>query len=182
MCVAFWVIYVNMADINFTPQLKPPEATTFPSEAELRRGMELLFFAYRDFTGRPDEILAEFGLGRAHHRVLYFVGRNPQISVNALLNILLITKQSLSRVLGRLIGQGYIVQHPGEKDRRQRLLKLTKKGVDLERRLFSNQQARLARAYRLAGPSAVEGFWQVLADIPDLPPPVKKPSEKREES
>ncbi|MBT4769845.1 MAG: MarR family transcriptional regulator, partial [Rhodospirillaceae bacterium] len=85
-----------MADINFTPQSNPPSDTAFPSEAELRRGMELLFFAYRDFTGRPDEILAEFGLGRAHHRVLYFVGRNPQINVNALLNILRITKQSLS--------------------------------------------------------------------------------------
>ncbi|MBT5374635.1 MAG: winged helix-turn-helix transcriptional regulator [Rhodospirillaceae bacterium] len=171
-----------MADINFTPQSNPPSDTAFPSEAELRRGMELLFFAYRDFTGRPDEILAEFGLGRAHHRVLYFVGRNPQINVNALLNILRITKQSLSRVLGRLVGQGYIIQHPGKKDRRQRLLELTEKGVNLEHRLFNNQQTRLARAYRLAGPSAVEGFWQVLTDIPDRPSSVKKPSEKQEES
>ena len=171
-----------MADINFTPQSEAPSDTAFPSEAELRRGMELLFFAYRDFTGRPDEILAEFGLGRAHLRVLYFVGRNPKICVNALLDILLITKQSLSRVLGRLIRQGYIAQHSGEKDRRLRLLELTKKGADLEHRLFSNQQTRLARAYRLAGPAAVEGFWQVLADIPDHPPLMKKTSRKREES
>jgi DNA-binding MarR family transcriptional regulator len=134
----------------------------FLREEDLRQGIELLYFAYRDFTAEPDAILAEYGFGRAHHRVIYFVGRNPRITVSDLLAILRITKQSLSRVLGQLVREGFIVQHEGVKDRRQRLLELTPRGVELERRLSESQRKRIARAYREAGAEAVQGYRNVL--------------------
>lgn len=139
----------------------------FLREEELRQGIELLFYAYRDFTGEPDAMLEKLGLGRAHHRVIYFVGRNPDTSVSELLAILKITKQSLSRVLGELLRQGYVTQAPGTRDRRQRLLRLTEKGVELERQLTANQRARIARAYRAAGAGAVEGFRNVMIGLID---------------
>ena len=134
-------------------------------EEDLRQGMELLYFAYRDFTAEPDAILGKYGFGRAHHRVIYFVGRNPQITVSELLSILRITKQSLSRVLGQLVRDGFVVQRKGESDRRQRLLELTQKGVELERRLSESQRRRIADAYREAGAEAVEGFRRVLSGM-----------------
>jgi len=137
----------------------------FLREEELRQGIELLFYAYRDFTSGPDAILASYGFGRAHHRVIYFVGRHPEMTVTELLGILKITKQSLSRVLSHLIEQGFITQRAGERDRRQRLLGLTEKGVELERQLSENQRARVARAYREAGAQAVEGFRKVMLGI-----------------
>lgn len=137
----------------------------FLREEELRQGMELLFYAYRDFTREPDAILSRLGFGRAHHRAIYFIGRNPSISVSELLNILNITKQSLSRVLTQLVAAGYVVPRAGDKDRRQRLLELTPKGVELERRLSQTQRERLARAYRAAGAEAVEGYRKVLLGI-----------------
>ncbi|MBI3446534.1 MAG: MarR family transcriptional regulator [Magnetospirillum sp.] len=139
----------------------------FLREEELRQGIELLFFAYRDFTAEPDAILAEYGFGRAHHRVIYFVGRHPGITVSELLEILRITKQSLSRVLGQLVTETFITQRPGARDRRQRLLELTEKGVELERLLTERQRARIARAYREAGAEAVEGFRKVLLGLVD---------------
>lgn len=139
----------------------------FLREEELRQGIELLFFAYRDFTAEPDAILAEYGFGRAHHRVIYFVGRHPGITVSELLEILRITKQSLSRVLGQLVAEKFIVQRPGQRDRRQRLLELTEKGVELERLLNERQRARMARAYREAGAEAVEGFRKVMLGLVD---------------
>ena len=136
-----------------------------PVEDELRQGIELLFFAYRDFTAEPDTILAQYDFGRAHHRVIHFVGRHPQMTVGELLRILRITKQSLSRVLGQLIGQKFIVQQPGTHDRRQRLLELTPKGRDLERQLSRPQRARVANAFRQAGSRAVQGFREVMLQI-----------------
>jgi DNA-binding MarR family transcriptional regulator len=131
----------------------------------VRQGIELLYFAYRDFTAEPDEILAQYDFGRAHHRVIHFVGRHPQMTVGELLGILRITKQSLNRVLGQLIRQGFIIQRPGPRDRRQRLLDLTLKGCELERQLSEPQRARVANAYRQAGARAVEGFRRVLLGI-----------------
>lgn len=127
--------------------------------------MELLFYAYRDFTDEADVMLARFKLGRAHHRALYFVGRYPGISVSELLAILRITKQSLARVLNDLVQQGFITQTAGMSDRRRRHLELTPKGLDLERQLTEKQRARIARAYRQAGAEAVEGFRKVLLGI-----------------
>ncbi|MCW8914864.1 MAG: MarR family winged helix-turn-helix transcriptional regulator [Magnetovibrio sp.] len=141
------------------------DLSQFLGEEELRQAIELLFFAYRDFTGEPDAILAEDGFGRAHHRVIYFVKRNPGITVNSLLGILKITKQSLSRVLGQLVNDGYILQETDPDDRRRRTLNLTQKGEDLEGRLTACQSKRISRAYKLAGADAVKGFKAVLTEI-----------------
>ncbi|MGH6974499.1 MAG: MarR family winged helix-turn-helix transcriptional regulator [Stellaceae bacterium] len=148
-----------MADVKSTAN--PP----FLREEELRQAIELLYYGYRDFTAEPDAMLARYGFGRAHHRVIYFVGRHPQMSVSDLLAILRITKQSLSRVLSQLVRQGFIRQSPGNRDRRRRLLELTEKGVELERQLSENQRQRIARAYREAGAPAVDGFRKVMFSI-----------------
>ncbi|PPR10433.1 MAG: hypothetical protein CFH41_01820 [Alphaproteobacteria bacterium MarineAlpha11_Bin1] len=137
----------------------------FLREEDIRQGIELLYFAYRDFTAEPDAILSEYGFGRAHHRVIYFVGRNPRINVSELLAILKITKQSLSRVLGQLVREGFIVQRKGISDRRQRLLELTDVGIKLERQLSESQRQRFADAYRDAGVEAVQGFRDVLTNM-----------------
>ena len=150
-----------MTDIK---SLEAGEARHLTDE-EVRQGIELLFFAYRDFTAEPDAILTQYGFGRAHHRVVHFVGRRPQMTVGDLLTILKITKQSLNRVLGQLVRQGFIVQHRGVQDRRQRLLELTEKGRDLERQLSAPQRGRVAGAYRKAGAGAVDGFRKVLLGI-----------------
>ena len=133
------------------PDVKAATNLLFLREPELRQGIELLYYAYRDFTAEPDAMLARYGFGRAHHRVIYFVGRHPHMSVTELLGILRITKQSLSRVLSQLVEQGFIVQKTGSRDRRQRLLELTAKGVDLERQLSENQRQRIAKALRRSG-------------------------------
>ena len=152
-----------MADIKYRE--REAAARREPREEAVRQGIELLFFAYRDFTAEPDAILAQFGFGRAHHRVVHFVGRHPHMTVGELLGILRITKQSLNRVLGQLVRQGFIVQHRGAQDRRQRLLELTDSGRELERRLSEPQRARVAAAFRQAGAPAVEGFRRVLLGI-----------------
>src|SRR6266850_1515449 len=132
-----------MADINSLllsrPRAPAGQGVGGPGPASpdphLLTFVELLFFAYRDFTREADAVLIEFGLGRAHHRVLHFVNRHPALRVADLLEILEITKQSLARVLKELVDQGWIVQKAGERDRRQRLLHATEKGADLARRL-----------------------------------------------
>lgn len=148
-----------MADVN------PGPNPLFLRDEDLREGIELLFFAYRDFTAQPDAILAEYGFGRAHHRVIYFVGRHPGITVKELLAILKITKQSLARVLRQLVVKGFIEQRHGVEDRRHRLLHLTQKGAELERRLTEDQRLRIARAYREAGASAVAGYRKVMTGM-----------------
>ena len=128
--------YVNMADINRDPSVGrrngqargggEDEAERAAERSDLIAHVELLFFAYRDFTGDPDAVLAQYGFGRAHHRVLHFVHRNPGLRVANLLEILKITKQSLARVLKQLIGEGFIVQKAGAEDRRERDRKSTR--------------------------------------------------------
>ena len=150
-----------MADI------KTSHNPLFLREEVLRNSIEQLFFAYRDFTGEADTILAKRDMGRAHHRVIYFVGRNPDITVTDLLTILNITKQSLSRVLSRLVDDGYINTTQGSNDKRQRLLSLTDKGITLERELTTVQMARFSRAYKKAGVESVDGFLRVLEHMTD---------------
>jgi DNA-binding MarR family transcriptional regulator len=145
--------YVNMADVISKPA---------QSDAEIVELVELLFFAYRDFVSDPDAILSEFGFGRAHHRVMHFVGRNPGMTVAQLLNILRITKQSLGRVLRELIDKGYVRQQEGEADRRQRLVFLTEEGARLHRRLMQPQLDRIRRALGEAGPQAQAPYRAVL--------------------
>ena len=153
-----------MADIS-TRKVNP----LFLREEELRQGIELLFYAYRDFTAVADQILEQYNFGRAHHRVIYFVSRNPGITVSELLSILKITKQSLSRVLGQLVREGFIDQKTGVQDRRQRRLTLTEKGDALERELTENQRGLIAAAYREAGAEAVEGFRKVMLGMLEEP-------------
>jgi DNA-binding MarR family transcriptional regulator len=145
--------YVNMTDINLNRlQPLPAPAAPRPKEEPAFDLIELLFFAYRDFVGDADEILAQFGFGRAHHRVLHFVNRNPGMKVAELLDILRITKQSLGRVLKQLIEEGYVVQKEGAQDRRQRLLSVTQKGEALALRLAALQSVRIGRAAADLGP------------------------------
>lgn len=136
-------------------------------EEFLRQSIELLFFAYRDFTGEADAVLAEIGFGRAHHRAIYFIGRNPRISVSDLLDILKITKQSLSRVLNPLIGEAYVVQETDRADRRRRLLELSEKGIALDRKLTARQCRRITQAFEAVGAEGVDGFNAILRQIID---------------
>ena len=129
--------------------------------------MELLFFAYRDFIAEPDAMLAELGFGRAHHRVLHFIGRHPGLRVSELLAILRITKQSLGRVLRELVERGYVLQEEGATDRRQRLLRLTPAGRQLLERLEAPQIARVRAALANAGNGAREAFVRVLLGLVD---------------
>lgn len=137
----------------------------FLREEELRQCIELLFFAYRDFTDGPDQVLKDYNFGRAHHRVIHFVGRNPGITVSELLEILRITKQSLSRVLNALVERGFIEQRPGVTDRRQRLLFLSGEGIALEHKISEIQQKQVAKAFKEAGGDAVAGYRQVLEGL-----------------
>lgn len=140
-------------------------STELYSDEELRDAMELLFFSYRDFIREPDAILEEYNFGRAHHRVIHFVGRNPEITVTHLLSILRITKQSLSRVLSQLVRENFIQQLEGPIDRRQRLLSLTQKGYELEDELSRDQRNRITSAFVRAGPEAVNAFYKVLLNM-----------------
>ena len=136
-------------------------------EAKLLEFAELLFFAYRDFTRDPDAILEDFGFGRAHHRVLHFVNRNPGMKVADLLDTLRITKQSLSRVLKQLVDEGYVVQKEGPDDRRHRLLFVTPKGEQLAMKLAGLQTERIARALAGLGPNAHQSARDFLAAMID---------------
>jgi DNA-binding MarR family transcriptional regulator len=148
-------------------KLAPPTPVVDVGDAEMRLAQDLLFFAYRDFTNVADKVLEDLGLGRAHHRALHFIGRNPGITVSGLLAILRITKQSLARVLNALVDEGFVGQAPGFEDRRLRLLTLTDKGRALEKRLFDAQRDRIAQAYQTAGPQSVLGFRTVMRAMMD---------------
>ncbi len=143
------------------------ESLLFLTDEQLRKGIEAMFFAYRGFTADPDRILEEHGYGRAHHRALHFINRTHGTTVNNLLNVLGVTKQSLNRVLRTLIEDGLVESRIGRTDRRERNLFLTKKGDTLERALSEAQRERMRAAYRAAGPQAVAGFRQVLEAMMD---------------
>ncbi len=155
-----------MADLNSPSARQRPSAEetadSVPFKEPVWDLIELLFFAYRDFVADPDEVLGKLGFGRAHHRVLHFVNRNPAIKVANLLDILKITKQSLGRVLKQLIDEGYIVQKEGESDRRQRLLYATPKGEALALKLAGLQTRRILRALDALPPGAHESARQFL--------------------
>jgi DNA-binding MarR family transcriptional regulator len=147
-------------------------AAAAPSEAELLAFVELLFFAYRDFTSDPDAVLQEYGFGRAHHRVLHFVSRQPGLRVADLLVILKITKQSLGPVLKQLVDRGFVMQTTGDADRRERRLHLTSAGRDLADSLRALQTARVAEALAHAGStgtasSAARAFLVGMIAAPD---------------
>ena len=144
----------------------PPLASPlFLRESEVRRGIELLFFGASELSRAADALLADHKLGRAHHRALYFIARHPDASVSELIETLGITKQSLGRVLTDLVDAGLIVNRPGSRDKRQRLLRLTSTGEALEGALFDAVRRRLSAAYSQAGQNAVSGFWAVLEGL-----------------
>ncbi len=161
-----------MADINFQVGSEPANAAsgerTGRSAEPAWDIIELLFFAYRDFVNEADDMLAKFGFGRAHHRVLHFVNRSPGMKVAELLDILKITKQSLGRVLKQLIDQGYVVQKEGASDRRQRLLFVTAKGEALAMKLAALQSARISRALSELGPEARDTATRFLVAMIDI--------------
>ena len=142
-----------------------PASPLFLREPEIRRGVELLYFGYAHLTRSIDAGLAAQGLGRAHHRALYFIARKPDLTVSELLALLAITKQSLGRVLGELAEREMVETRTGERDRRQRLLRLTPKGAELEAKLFDALREKMAGAYSSAGQGAVGGFWAVLEGL-----------------
>lgn len=165
-------------------KLRPADLSASPlflRDEELREGMELIYFGYRDFTSEADSLLEEIGLGRAHHRVLHFVGRNPAITINELLSILAITKQSLGRVLKDLMAEDLVSQTQGETDRRFKHLRLTPKGEGFESRLSAALKKAMGGAYRKAGAEAVQGFRQVMLGLmkEDTRAQFKERAEKR---
>lgn len=142
-----------------------PASPLFLREDEIRRGVELLYFGYSNMIRSIDETLEPQGLGRAHHRALYFIQRQPDLTVSELLRLLAITKQSLGRVLNELIERGFIETRPGERDRRQKLLRLTPTGAALEAELFRHLREKMSFAYSQAGQGSVTGFWRVLEGL-----------------
>ena len=167
-----------MADINMSPKVAASGsgvsdrgaagAQLTATPAPTWDIIELLFFAYRDFVGDPDEVLLKLTFGRAHHRVLHFVNRNPGMKVADLLDILNITKQSLGRVLKQLVDQGFVVQKEGAQDRRQRLLFVTAKGEALALKLAGLQTARINRAFAELGLGAHEAARRFLTAMIDI--------------
>lgn len=151
----------------WSESMHSPHAELFLKDEALRRGLELFFFAQRDLNDAPDPLLIAAGLGRAHHRALYFIGRAGKINVSGLLDLLKITKQSLSRILDDLRAEDYVMRKISPDDRRQRILALTPKGQALEAQLFEAQRNRMKAAYKAAGTEAVAGFWSVLAHLID---------------
>ena len=143
------------------------ESLLYLTDEQLRQGIEAMFFAYRGFTADPDRILADMAYGRAHHRAVHFINRAPGTTVNNLLNILGVTKQSLNRVLRTLIEDGLVESRVGKTDKRERHLFLTEAGAALEQRLSDAQRARMRAAFRDAGPEAVAGFRTVLEAMMD---------------
>jgi DNA-binding MarR family transcriptional regulator len=146
---------------------KGGENLLFLTDEQLRKGIEAMFFAYRAFTADPDRILENHDYGRAHHRAIHFIHRQPGLTVTALLATLGVTKQSLNRVLRTLVEDGLVEARVGRRDKRERNLFLTAKGAELERELSDAQRARMRAAYRVAGPTAVAGFRQVLEAMMD---------------
>ncbi len=148
-------------------QYNTGESLLFLTDEQLRQGIEAMFFAYRGFTADPDRILAKLAYGRAHHRAIHFINRAPGTTVNNLLSILGVTKQSLNRVLRALIAEGLVESRVGTVDKRERHLFLTDAGRALETQLSDAQRARMRAAYKDAGPEAVQGFRKVLEAMMD---------------
>jgi DNA-binding MarR family transcriptional regulator len=144
--------------------LRPPPAQYLRDDV-IRGGMDLLFFAHRSHLAQADAELAARNLGRAHHRALYFVSRYPDLPVSDLLKVLGITKQSLGRVMKDLLNRGLITTRAGERDRRQKLLTLTKDGCALELALFEDLKRNMSRAYQDAGEAAVTGYWVLMQHL-----------------
>jgi DNA-binding MarR family transcriptional regulator len=135
-------------------------------DQRVQQAIELFFFAYRSFTAVPDQILQEKGLGRVHHRILYFVGRNPKLNINELLQILGVSKQALNAPLRKLTELGLIEVETASHDRRVKQLSLSKAGAKLETQLTQSQTQHLARAFRRCGDKALDGWIKIMQSLP----------------
>lgn len=144
--------------------ISPPPAQYLRTDA-IRGGMDLLMFANRSHLSHADQALAEQGLGRAHHRVIYILSRNPGSTVTEILEFLGITKQSLGRVMKDLKNKGMVEARPGKRDRRNKLVFLTVKGYEIENVLFERMHENMARAYAAAGEDAVGGYWTLTQHL-----------------
>ena len=149
-----------MADLN---KLLSP---LYLNDREIRKIIELMFFSYRDFTSGPDKILEKINFGRAHHRVIYFVGKRNNLTIKELLSILQITKQSLSRVLNQLVKEEYIILSTGD-DKRTKKLSLSKKGQELERKLSDIQISKIYNVIKNFEEIDINGFKKVLFQMID---------------
>tara|TARA_X000000368_G_C22577626_1_gene513635 strand:- start:77 stop:562 length:486 start_codon:yes stop_codon:yes gene_type:complete len=147
-----------MADLN---KLISP---FFLNDREIKKIIELIFFSYRDFIAGPDKILEKLTFGRAHHRTIYFVGKKENITIKDLLEVLKITKQSLSRVLNQLVKEGFIILSTGQ-DKRTKILKLTKKGHDLEKKLSEIQINKIKSVIKQLNESEINGFKKILFEM-----------------
>ena len=150
-----------MADLN---NLISP---FFLNEKEIRKVIELFFFSYRDFTSDPDKILEKLKFGRAHHRVIYFVGKKNNITIKELLIVLKITKQSLSRVLNQLVEERYIILSSGL-DKRTKSLSLTEKGNKLESELTTIQVKKIKKILNNFSEENINGFKKILYEMIDI--------------
>jgi DNA-binding MarR family transcriptional regulator len=150
-----------MADLN---NLISP---FFLNDKEIRKIIELLFFSYRDFTAGPDQILEKLNFGRAHHRVIYFVGKKDKITIKELLGVLKITKQSLSRVLNQLVKEGFIIVSTGL-DKRTKNLSLTSSGLSLENKLSNNQIQKIKRVINNFNQEDIDGFKKILYEMIEI--------------
>jgi len=150
-----------MADLN---NLISP---FFLSDKEIRKIIELIFFSYRDFTAGPDQILEKLNFGRAHHRVIYFVGKKDKITIKELLGVLKITKQSLSRVLNQLVKEGFIVVSTGL-DKRTKNLSLTSSGLSLENELSTIQMQKIKKVINNFNQEDIDGFKKILYEMIEI--------------
>ncbi|MDC1054777.1 MarR family transcriptional regulator [Alphaproteobacteria bacterium] len=150
-----------MADLN---NLISP---FFLNDKEIRKIIELVFFSYRDFTAGPDQILEKLNFGRAHHRVIYFVGKKDKITIKELLGVLNITKQSLSRVLNQLVKEGFIVVSTGL-DKRTKNLSLTSSGLSLENELSTIQIQKIKKVINNFNQEDIDGFKKILYEMIEI--------------
>ena len=150
-----------MADLN---NLISP---FFLNEKEIRKIIELVFFSYRDFTTGPDQVLEKLNYGRAHHRVIYFVGKKDKITIKELLGVLKITKQSLSRVLNQLVKEGFIFVSTGL-DKRTKNLSLTNSGISLENELSTIQIQKIKKILNNFNQEDIDGFKKILYEMIEI--------------
>ena len=150
-----------MADLN---NLISP---FFLNDKEIRKIIELVFFSYRDFTAGPDQILEKLNFGRAHHRVIYFVGKKDKITIKELLGVLKITKQSLSRVLNQLVKEGFVIVSTGF-DKRTKNLSLTNRGLDLENELSTIQIQKIKKVINNFNQKDIDGFKKILYEMIEI--------------
>ena len=136
----------------------------FLNDKEVRKVIELIFFSYRDFTSGPDKILEKINFGRAHHRIVYFVGKKNNITIKELLGVLKITKQSLSRVLNQLVNENFIIVSTGL-DKRTKKLSLTNKGLELEKKLSTIQINKIKKVMKNYNQVDINGFKKILFEM-----------------